>query len=222
MRLSLTLSAMVLAVSLVACGVNDMPDYRSRISTIELDARVVDSPTVLFSDVASVVEGSPDAVAMDVVETRIRERLAGRLELLGHPELVDDALHSGLAAEIQGRFPWTMARAGEDADARFLATVEEYGVTVDEAGVAMVYYDTRVEGWYAPTGTLIYEQTVRSEQPLTAIHQGHDEVSVAAARALNLLALDELSEAEFQSQVLSGADRSAFDISEELFDDTFR
>ena len=208
--------------SLTACmGVNEMPNYRSRISAVTIDSAVIESPEVTFSQLAVTDPNNPDQVALSVIESRIKDRLAQRLYELAPPALVADAMLTSVQDQLSRRFPWEIASSNQAADAQFNIFVRHYGIDVDEDGLGMFYIDSLVEGRYLETGTLIYEETVRTSFPLTAIRQGHDVVSDAAARSLNLLDLDELPAAQFQNGILSGTDQAAFELVDELFNDTY-
>ena len=208
--------------SLTACmGVNEMPNYRSRISAVSIDSAVTESPEVSFSQLVVSDPNDPDQIALSVMESRIKERLADRLFELAPPALVADAMLTSVQDQLRRRFPWEVAGPNQAADAQFNVFVRHYGIDVDEAGLGMFYIDSLVEGRYLETGTLIYEETVRTEFPLTAMRHGHDAVSDAAARSLNLLDLDELPAAEFQTGILSGTDQAAFELVDELFDATY-
>jgi hypothetical protein len=56
---------------------------------------------------------------------------------------------------------------------------------------------------------------------LTDHFRGHDPVSGAAARAINLISLDELAEAALQTRMLDAADRAAVELVTQLLEDTY-
>ena len=212
-----TITAITCFITLLsACGVNELPRYRQQISQVRIDTAVATSAAVHFLTPESVSPESPESVALGLVESRIQERLAERLERLAHPADVDDVLAGAIVDAISLRFDWEIAEPGSPYDTRFLIEVTDYGVEVGEDGLGYVYYDADISGWFAETGAVIYEQSARTRLPMTEEHLGDDPVSQAAARVLNLMALDELSDSAFRGGVFSGATFTAEDVSREL------
>lgn len=220
-RLTLLFALIAVALTASACGVNEMPRYRNLIQNVQLAPRVDRTAEVVFVSPNVVDPGNPDSVALDVLEQRVRTRLGERMGALGHPDLVEQTFDESARTEFQRRFDWNLANEGEAYDTLFLLAIERYGVSVDASGASVVYFDTKITGRYVESGTLIYEQVVRSEIPLTELYQGSDPVSAAAARTMNLMALDQMSDREFQSHVMAGVDQAARLMMGELFDDTW-
>lgn len=216
------LAASCLAVVLSACGINEMPSHKNQISAIQIAPEIDSSAEVIFAAPYGVDPGDPNDVAIDVMEERIRERLAERLDRLAHPSLLSQPFESALVDRFDQVFPWTLVRIDEPYDALFRIDVRHYGIDVDEGGLASVFYEIGVQALFAPTGTVIYDQSVHSAMAMTEIYEGYDPVSDAAARTMNLLALDELSDAEFQGLVFEGARWAVRDLVDELFDDTYQ
>ncbi|MCA9562099.1 MAG: hypothetical protein KC561_01360 [Myxococcales bacterium] len=218
-------SLLVLASLLLATGctqVNEMPSYSARIQAIEVSSAVVRPGEVSFMMLAGRDMSDPNQAAVEVTEQRIRERLLDRLDQLAHPAIVADVATQSLIASFERRLPWEVYPASSaEVDASFRVEITEYGVEVDQNGLATVHYTADITGFYLPDNVLIYEETVRSSVPLTEEHRGQDPASAAAARALNLLTLDQLSEDEFQQRIFYGADLAADDVALELADDTF-
>jgi hypothetical protein len=221
-RFVLWVAVLAMALASVACTVNEMPRYRNRIQNVHLAPRVDRTAEVIFVSPAVMDPSNPDSVALNVLEQRVRAHLGDRMASLAHPDLVEQTFTSALRRHFTRRFDWNLAREGEAYDTLFMVAMKRYGVSVNSAGASVVFFDTEITGRFVETGTLIYEQTVRSEVPLTALYQGYDPVSEAAARVYNLMALDQMSDGQFQAHLMAGVEQAAGFLMDELFDDTWR
>ncbi len=206
-------AAVGLAAILGGCGVNKLPEYRNRISQVKLESAVATSAAVHFVSLNDYDASDPDSVALDVIEAQIRNRLAERVDRLAHPATVADVFGPAVEEHLTRRFDWRVAEPGSAYDTRFLIEVTDYGVEVGADGLAFIYYDSDVSGWFALTDELIYEKSFRTAMPLTEAYRGTDPVSDAAARALNLLSLDELTDHAFRDGFFAGASFAADDLS---------
>lgn len=214
----------LLGTSIAACGVNELPTYRSQIASMTVTALVSDTAELSVSDPAVVPapgQETPADAANAAMEsyiiTCVRERIA-QLDL----RAVERDFGDRFAPDVSRGTGWRLT-AGGAADLRVVAEVSGFGMNIDELGQATVYFRMTARAWLTSTDRMVYQSWSSHEVPLVLDpygpaygYYGDDPAALAAERAYNLMALDDLSGYELRQVVLDAADAAAGVLAREM------
>lgn len=206
------LALALLGSSLAACGVNELPAYRSQIQSMTVAAVVTDSVELSVADSAVVSDPNaqtPADAANAAMESYIITSLSQRVRSQLDPRLIERSFGDRFAPDVSRGTGWALAGSDAVADARVVAEVDGFGLDVDELGRATVYFRMSARAWLNSSDRLIYESWSSHEVPLVLdpyappyVSYGDDPSEVAAERAYNLMLLDDVSGPELRAMVL--------------------
>jgi|GEM_PF-2898850 len=211
------LTLTLLGTSIAACGVNELPAYRSQITSMTVTALVSDTAELSVADPAVVTapeEQTPGDAANAAMESYILTSLHERVRTQLDPRAVERDFGDRFAPDVSRGTGWRLTAAGA-ADLRVVAEVDGFGLDVDELGRATVYFRMTARAWLNATDKLVYESWSSHEVPLVLDPYGpgygyyDDAAAMAAERAYNLMALDDLTDYELRNIVLDAADAAA-------------
>ncbi len=215
-----------------ACGVNELGTYRGAIEAVEVQTIIGADIELDVMDPAVVGDPelqTPADAAAAATESYIITGLAERMRRYVAPEDTARAFDEVFASDLARGNSWALVRTGETPDARVVATVDGYGVTVDSLGQAQVYFRMTVRAWFEAEGKLIYQTWESHAAPLlpqsyasAPAYYSDDPAALAAERAYNLLVLNDVGGRELSQLVANAARDAAAIAAREMVQDTWR
>ncbi|MCA9513775.1 MAG: hypothetical protein KC635_02425 [Myxococcales bacterium] len=211
---------------LMACGVNELPQYRGQIHSATVETRVADLAELDVADSpVAPVPGTetPSDLANAASEDYILSAFAQRMQRSLSPDTLASAMGETFADDLARGTAWRITGPRDAFDLRVLAEVEGYGVSVDELGRASVYFRMKTSAWFESTGALVYQTWQNHEAPLMTYYGYYDPTDpadVAAERAVNLIELGQVSGAELRARVADMASEAGAKLARQMVDDS--
>lgn len=216
--------ALLSFASVAACGVNELPQYRGQIDDVVVSALVLADAELDVSEPAVVAApDSPYGPSDHATESYVITNLAERMRTYLDPDLLARSFGDAFAPTVTRGTGWSLIASEAAADARVVAEVDGFGLSVDAMGEAEVYFRMTARAWFVPTNQLIYESWSSHRVPLTVgvygprpPYVGDDPEAMAVARIYNLLALNDISGPELRAIVSDAAADAARTLAREL------
>lgn len=214
-RIARSLLALAPLFALAACEVNHMPAYAPHIQSASIEATVTGDIEIeilepaledAYGNLVPVVDPTADRLVdrfIDRVGARI---VSAELGLASADVFQYEAAH---------RMGWDVDPRRAQHDARFIVDVDDLEIVIDDWGFPSLEVHLKVEGWYTPTGTLIYREYTQHDLPLLYADEllepwdpGNID-DVMGARAENLITLDRMPDAELRARVYMAIEDTA-------------
>ena len=209
-------------LALAACEVNQMPYYSASISTVRMEAVVTgDIEFEVFEPSVVALDGSTVPVidpTQDLLIDRFVSRVGARIV---QSELGVTSV-SVFQSEAAARLGWNVDPNLAFHDARFVIDVNDIEITIDDWGAPSLDLNLKVEGWFTTNGELIYREYSDHSVPLLYAEElvepwdANNIDDVMGARALNLLMLDDMPDAELRARVYIAMEQAAAGAAAEL------
>lgn len=235
-RWTLIASAGLAALTTAACGVNELPAYRSQIREVRFETAI---PDTIHLDVAAAPQavaedGTPRPPTLDEawmaedegwILDRLAERLSWEISLDALATRFDHASRHDLSRAMPEWDVLTPTQATRGYDTRMNVHLEQLSVEIAPDGFATLRFWMQMDAYHVPAGKRIYLDWRSYEAPLTPampmwLGSGLAD-PLLEARYWNLVFLDDLTPTMLREAISRAAEHAATEAVGELVDDTW-
>lgn len=231
-RFGCVLAVVTTALVAQACGINELPQYRSEISDVKVEAALTNQVELSVDELPPPDDGVVHESDLILAETeafiinKLADRLATRLDY----EVLSGRFASALVDDMASAFPaWNLVSddvvKNQGYDTRFLVEVQRYRVHVDELGRATLRLSLEINGWFLPANKRIYQDWHSYEVPLAPSVVGWvpyaGPMDAAQERMYNLMLLNDVPPHVLRETVYEAAEEAASSAIREMLEDSY-